>query len=307
MLRPSQKIETIHNFSAKGWAKAENGLIIFWHSMPKDVTGKDVELFDKWGRAITSLRVLGLVPDATTVAIYDVSARPGRIIAVSAVYASKERGVRPASALLIFDFRGSLLSFFAMAPWRHILRLEVDEDSNIWALNENAEQGKDPAESSMVTEYTTQGTVLKELLPRNLFPSHTDRIHGGGKVGFAAIGYDPTGMWFWLPGSTDLATALSGGQLVTTKTGLPNGDAKEYPVNLVRQGPENRLVAEFREGENPRPSYYWWSQSAKSWTRFKPGECDGGWLIGTDGNDQVYLRQAAATPSDTEICLSGTQ
>ncbi len=78
--------------------------------------------------------------------------RPGGLVAVGPSYLSKlgARSVRPASALLLFNLEGKLLSFFALEPWRDIERLELDDESNVWTLTSNAEEGQDPARYSML-------------------------------------------------------------------------------------------------------------------------------------------------------------
>jgi hypothetical protein len=301
-----QNIGTAENFQVGGFAKAENGLIISWQSVSEDVSASQVSLCDRQGHLLTSLKLLALVPDAKRADVFDVSARPGGIIAVSAIYVSKEgtSSVPPAATLLLFDFSGRLLSLFSLAPWRDVLRIEVDEQSNIWTLTSHAEEGKNPALYSMVVEYTTRGDIVNELLPRNLFPSHADKIHGSSETGFAHMGYDSTnGLWFWLPGSTDFVTVPPGGGAASrTKTGVLSGGANpNYPVNVVRVK-SGTLVAEFRSEKFQR-AYYEWSLSTKSWTRFKPGTCDGGWLIGQDDEDQVYVRQSAVAPPNVDICM----
>jgi len=285
----------------RGGGNAENDLIISWQLESRDVTTSQVSVSDRQGHEITSLKILGLVPDASFAHVHDVSARPGGIIAVAAVYVSKEgpSQVRPASTLLLFDFEGRLVSFLALAPWRDIDRLEVDEQSNIWTLLSNSSEVKS---ASMLVEYTSQGAVAKELVPRSLFPLHADEIQGNSAIGFVHMGYDADGLWFWLPGSTDFVTVPpKRTPPVTMKTGMPKEEPIESPISLVRES-SGSLIGEFREGVRPQPSYYRWSPSTESWVRFKPGVCDGGWLIGTAGNEEVYLGHEGA-----DICLFAAQ
>jgi hypothetical protein len=304
-----QDIGTVKDFLTKGWAKAENGLVISWHFKSEHPTLSQITIYDTRGRQLTHLRLLSIVPEAASAYVYDVSARPAGIIAVAAVYASKAdaKKVRPASALLIFDFDGRLLSFFSLAPSRDIERLEVDEESNIWTLTSIADEDTNPANSFMIVEYTANGDVTKQLLSRNLFPLHAESLRGNSQIGFAAIGYDSMGLWFWLPGSTDFVSVpRDGGSPSLMKTGLPEKDSAG-PANIVRTK-SGELVAQFRGDIERGPHlYYAWSPSTKLWTRFKPGGCDGAWLIGTDENRQVYLKQNATTPTAADICVDGTK
>jgi hypothetical protein len=298
----AQNIGTI-DYMQKGWMKSENGLIISWQVGSKDSTAEQVRIFDRQGHPITSLNVLRLVPDAQRVSIYDVSARQGRAIAVSAVYTNKEgnRRVRPAAALLLFDLNGRLLSFFSLAPSREILRLAVDEDSNVWTLAAHADD-KDPATMPMVVEYTVDGGIAKELLTRNAFPFDAAEIRESAAIGRSSMGYEGGSLWFWLPGSTDLVTIHPEGATSTMKTGMPRGVEGQYeiPVSVFRETSGN-VVAEFREGHDTAKlgfAYYTWSPS-NSWTRFKPGICDGDWLIGVSDKEQVYVGQG---PNRNNIC-----
>lgn len=81
------------------------------------------------------LNVLRPFEDARAVGIYDVSAH-GNTIAVAAVFESSagNKRIRPAPALMLFNFQGQFLSAFALKD--AILRLAFDEGSNIWALSD---------------------------------------------------------------------------------------------------------------------------------------------------------------------------
>jgi hypothetical protein len=297
----AQVVGSIQDFKTGGWAKAENGLILSWRLKSEDAAESQVSISDGQGRLITSLKLLKIVPSAASAFVYDVSARPGEIIAVAADYVSREgsHSVRPASALLLFNFDGTLRSFFSLAPWRGIERLEIDEQSNIWTLTSIAEDGRDPAKYSMLVEYAISGDVIKQPLPRNLFPLHAEEIQGNRSIGFAHMGYDSGGVWFWLPGSTDLVIIpRSGDNPTIVRTGLPEREPVEVETNLVREE-SGDLVGQFREGPMARNAYYRWSPSTKSWTALQPGECNGGWLVGNEGRGLVYIK--GSTP---RACIS---
>lgn len=293
----AQVVGSIQDFKTRGWAKAEDGLILSWQLKSEDATERQVSISDGQGRLITSLKLLKIVPSAASAWVYDVSARPGGFIAVAADYVSKEgsQRLRPASALLLFNFDGTLLSFFSLAPWRAIERLEIDDQSNIWTLTSIAEEGKDPAKCSMLVEYTPNGDVVKELLARNLFPLHAGEIQGNSTIGFTHMGYDRAGLWFWLPGSEVFVTIpSSGGEPKIVKTGLPGGDVFEVQTNMTREE-SGDLVGQFREGPMGRDAYYRWSPSTKSWIASQAGECNGGWLVGNEGRGLVYIKGSPAS------------
>jgi hypothetical protein len=299
--QPSGTIEHTRN----KMMKFENGLIISWSGVTEDASANQVDIFDGEGRPITSFNVLRLVPEAKRVSIYDVSASPGRMIAVAAVYASKEgnQKVRPTASLLLFDFGGNLLSTFALEPWRQISRLAIDDDANLWTLTTHADS-KDTSTLPMVVEYSTDGAVVKELLPRSMFPLHAASTKENSTIGSPSMGYDSSsGLWFWLPGSTELVIVPAReGTPAVMKTGLPKSSLHEGPHNIVRESSGN-VVAQIREDKDDGSSqlaYYTWSPSTKSWVRFKPGACNGDWLIGVGDNKQVYVRPEA---DRSKICV----
>jgi hypothetical protein len=137
----------------------ENTLIISWTLNSDDPTAKQVKIFDERGRSVVELGVLRLMPQARSVSIYDVSARPGNVIAVAAVYASKagDNRVPPTASLLTFNFDGRLLSASELQASRQVSRLEVDDESKIWTLTDFADEGDDPATLPMLVEYTSEG------------------------------------------------------------------------------------------------------------------------------------------------------
>ena len=300
----AQNIGTVEHMQ-RGWMKFENGLILSWQIVSSDAAVSQVRVFDKEGHLVTSLNVLRLVPDAKSVSIYDVSARTGQVIAVAAVYSNKEGNlrVRPTSTLQLYDLNGRLLSFFSLAPSREIQRLAVDENSNVWTLTAHADD-KDPATMPMVVEYAADGSVAQEMLMRNAFPMHAAEIRESSAIGSATIGHDSSRtLWFWLPGSTDLVTIDSAGAVSITKTGIPRDTEGQYelPVNVFRETSGN-VVAEFREGEDAAKlgiAYYTWSPTTKSWTQFRPGVCNGDWLIGVSDKEQIYVGQEL---SRSNIC-----
>ena len=78
-----------------------------------------------------------------------------------------------------------------------------------------------------------------------------------------------------------------GGTPTIVKTGAAQqGTTALAPANLLRNRSGN-LVAEFQEAQR---------------TRFQPGICDGGWLVGNNRGSQVYLLgkdPASVTTVDT--------
>jgi len=302
----AQKIGTLENARLKG-IKAENGLIISWQWMSSDLKAPQVEVFDEEGHPLARAQVLRCVPDAGRVSISDVSARPG-FIAVAAVYRKAgTKHLRPVPTLLVFDFKGQLSSAFSLVPSREIHRIEVDQAFNVWTMTTHADN-KDPSSVPMVVEYTSEGKVAKQLLARSEFPFHAQEIVYDHSIGPVFMGYDAAGLWFWLPGSTELvAIPADGSGSTIVKTGLPErvGHESGVLISMTRNG-SGRIVAQLRDiGKNRAVeiSYHTWSADT-GWSQLKLSDCDGGLMIGGSENRLLYLQYQKGPPDREDICTS---
>jgi hypothetical protein len=286
--------------------KFENTVVIAWTITSDDPNAKQVEIFDRFGHSIMSASILRLVPEARDVSIYDVSARPEGIVAIAAVYGNKDMQVRPAAALLTFDFGGRFLSAFALASSRQISRLEIDEQSNIWTLTHHAGSEDDPSGLPLIVEYTSDGLEVKTVLTRGMFPFHARRIEEGISIGVPSMGHYSDTLWFWLPGSTDLVMiSTADGSSVVAKTGLPNSSAEMHPYDVFRM-PSGDILGQFNvKGSSGtlKWAYYTWSPLTESWSQFKPSSCEGDLLIGVDSRQQLYLHYGQSGRID--ICVAG--
>jgi hypothetical protein len=293
----AQQIGSIENRPQGALVKAENDLIIAWHrGISRNSDSSRINVFDEQGNRLVAFDILRLVPEAESVSIYDVSAWPQQMIAVGAVY-SKGPAVTPADVLLFFDFKGALFSATALDPSREIARLELDDKLDAWTLTLGPGD-KNPKDAPLVVEYDGTGKVVRELLPRDLFPMHSEHLAENPQVGAVSAGYESGAFWFWLPGSTDLVTIRTEDGEVTTRTttGLPRVlDGTVWPLGVFREA-SGAVIADVRiQRQAPTKeallAHYAWSPQAKSWSPFDPGSCAGGdRLIGVNGNDQIYLR-----------------
>ena len=285
--------------------KSENGLILSWQPGSTDAKAKQAEVFDEDGHSIASLNILRLVPEAERVSIWDVSARPGHMIAVAAVYRKADHHLRPVPTLLLFDFSGRLLSAFALEPSREILRLAVDDKSHVWTITSSSDN-KDPSTVPMVVEYTPAGLISRELLTRDKFPFHAREMQDTLANGPAFMGYDSGGLWFWLPGSTELVTiSAADGRSAIVKTQLPMqmGRGSWVPMKIVHES-SGRLVAQVRQDRGqgePKISNYSWS-AATGWSKLEPGSCEGGFLIGASEKGLLYLQYEQGSIGHARIC-----
>jgi hypothetical protein len=273
-------------------SKSENGLALSWGpAIATDPNANQIEISDEQGHTLATLKVLRLVPDAQSVSVYDVSARRN-LIAVAAVFASKEAPkIRPAATLLIFNLSGQLLSAQALEPSHQIERLAVDDNSNIWTLTSHAYPNADPSKAPMVVEYSVDGKITREILPRSLFPFHASDLRQDIEMGAPAMGYGAGMVWFWLPGSTDLVTISStSGEVAMTKTQLPTKAGRNAVPTRIARDSSGKLIAQVGEHDDQGKrvaAHYTWSPTA-GWERFRPGQCEGGVFMGVREEEQVY-------------------
>jgi hypothetical protein len=289
-----QQIGAIEKPVENSWVKAENGLIISWHrGISTDTNTSRINIYNLQGRSLSSFEVLSLVPEAESVSIDDVSARPQQMVAVAAVYVNRQ-DQSPAAVLLYLNFSGTLVSAVALAPSREVTALALDDDLNVWTLIHSA-ANDDPAHSPLVVEYSKTGQVVREVFIRSLFPPYDYSIQESWEAGSAAVGYQGATFWFWLPKSTDFVTlrARDGAVMSRLRTGIPQivGRAT-WPLQIVRES-SGTLIAEMHaEKSGPNPSglaYYAWSPKTTSWSSFNPA-CELHRLIGSDSNELIFLR-----------------
>ena len=301
----AQQIGSIQTPLQRMWLKSENGLILAWHKV--NVRGTDgagiVRVFDDHGHAIASLNVLQAVPGANNVSIWDVSAKPQQSIAVGATY-TKSGPSDVSSTLLYFNSDGTLASAFALEPQKEIALLELDDSLNAWTVTWSTYDNASSS-PSLVVEYDSHGSVVRQLLARTLFPPHETAIVQNPQVGFATGGFDSGNFWFWLPSSTDLVTirCADGKVLSREKTGYPIASGVTLFPSMMTRDASGAFIAEMRVADPKTPSkaslaYYAWTPETKSWTGIQQNMCEGNRLIGMNHNAEIFVH----LDSNTTVC-----
>jgi hypothetical protein len=294
-----QQVGSISPPIAHMWVKVENGLLIgFQRARSNDPTAKDVNIFDSQGKAVAGFDILRLVPEAESVAIWDVSVRPADLVAVAATYVKRESGkVMPASVLLYLDFGGDLISAHALTASGEIAALALDDRSNVWTIARGS--GLEPdSDGPLIVEYDKLGNVVRKMLPRRLFPPHQRGVQQNPEIGAVAAGYEAGTFWFWLPSSTDLVTVRAKDGVVTSRirTGYPVQQGHTLWPLLVTREPSGILVAEARVEDTESPlsapslAYYAWSPDTGKWSVSHFDACAGYRLIGVDHNEEVFFQ-----------------
>jgi hypothetical protein len=233
------------------------------------------------------------------------------MIAVAAVFAKpRNQHVRPVPTLLLYDFRGKLLSALALEPAREITRLTVDPNGNVWTLTSHADK-RDPSTVPAIVEYSPGGTVARELLSRDTFPFHAKETKEDPSIGRPFMGFDGDIIWFWLPGSTELVTiSATDGTSRILRTRVPERVGRNtIPLNITRKS-SGDLASQVREvGDHGETeiSTYAWSATTGLWSRVKPDACEGGMLIGINDKTLVSLQYKSDGADAAAICMSRTE
>ena len=274
--------------------RIENELILTWKSNSR-VPSDEINVYDLHGSLLTHFGVNSLVPEASGVSVYDMTALPGREIAVAAVYTRPS--TMPQGMLLLFDFHGALRSALALAPARAIQSLVLDENSNIWTLTlSSADQP--PSAVPMIVEYDSSGRELHSYLRRSDFPAHAEKIQVSPATGHPNMGYAAGSVWFWLPGSTDLVKiSASTGDIQRSPTGIP-ADAGLRPMTVFMLD-ENSFLLDARKRvtgiSEPVRELHVWSAGSRTWVAVSPSPCDiSDELIGTSADGRPIFHKATA-------------
>jgi hypothetical protein len=105
------------------------------------------------------------------------------------------------------------------------------------------------------------------------------------------MGYGAGVVWFWLPGSTDLVTISSdSGEVAMTKTQLPTKAGRNAVPTRITRDSSGKLIAQVGESDDQgrRVAAHYTGSPTVGWSQFRPGQCEGGILMGVREEGQVY-------------------
>jgi hypothetical protein len=291
LLKSSVPAQQVHIPSAYSAVKVENGLIIGWKVTSKDSTARQIDVYDRDGNLLVGLTPLRFVPEARDDSISDVSALPGQVIVVAAVF-SKGNAFVPAASLLYFDFQGRLLQSLALDPSREVKRVTVDAESNVWTLTEGP-GGQKPSDAPMIVGYRLSGRPFKELFRRSEFPIHASLTQENADVGVPGFGQTSDRIWFWLPGSADLVTFKPDGSSIKRETtNLPRESPHESTMKVLLTD-EGALVVEIMGGQEPgrgHLGFFLRSATTPRWEPFYPTCPDPCILVGVDRGTLLFAK-----------------
>jgi hypothetical protein len=200
--------------------KVENQVVILWAPSSEVSPDGQVQVFNLEGSEITSINLLELLPKVRKVTITDVSVGPTGMIAVGARIFTKPKQSEP--SLLFLDGSGALTISTVLDKGLGALKVEVDEEENVWVLGLGAGVAG-PAEVPVLTKYDRDGNLLGEYLHFSDFSEDAKLVHEGMTTGGdVSMGWTSSNVWFWLASSRELVTiSRDGSGVVKVPTGLP--------------------------------------------------------------------------------------
>jgi hypothetical protein len=291
MIALCAKGQTVHLPEKYNRVKVENGLIVCWQVKSEDPQVKQIYVYDRDGKLVSSLDLLRLVREAKRSSVLDVSAHPNGLIVASTIYRKDDSSI-PAAALLWFDFAGNPIKAVALAPSREAWRVTIDSESNVWTLTAGSGESK-PSDVPMIVGYSSSGSVVKEVSKRSEFPIHAKEILEDERTGASGFGHTSRGLWLWLPGSNDQVTFKSDGSIMSrSTTGLPTQVLHPTAHRVALTDSGTLLAQVWGDGElepKPQSAFFIHAQSSKEWIRYTApcSQCN---LIGIDSGSAFFIK-----------------
>jgi hypothetical protein len=178
-----------------GWFKVSNGHVVAFNRTQKTPSRDSIEVFDREGRRVARVDVLGQLPGAAEVTLDDVSVREARPIVAGATIRKAHGGLE--NMLLYFTWEGLLDRSVSIPPAQEINKIELDESGNAWTLIDYFGRRDDDTAGSLIFVYDHTGHLMKGLLRRTDYPAGFKE--GPLTGGVAGFGLTQDGFWFWQP------------------------------------------------------------------------------------------------------------
>jgi hypothetical protein len=253
--------------------KVENDRVISWQLNARSDDGDQIDIFNSSGGPFLSLNPLRAVDGSKLISISDVAVGASGTI-VAAVDAVSSDG-RIAPCLLVYGATGQLLHAFGLPAHREVMRVELDENDEIWALGVGT-VFDDPSEVPVIFAYDTTGNIVHEFLRRSQFPKEIPLTQEGpSHGGNVSFGLAADKVWFFLPASGQLVIVKrDGSSTQIVNTGLPNpadGASSNPPVRALCTHasllPSGRFLLQmnFETKSSVRNELFEWDTSEREW------------------------------------------
>jgi len=284
-----------------GSLKFSHGYIVAFNRTQK-LPGRDsIEVFDREGRRVVALDVLGQLPGVSQVALDDISARPARSLVAGATIRKLGGGLQ--DMLLYFTWEGLLERSIGIPPEQEIDNLDLDEDGNVWTLTDYFGRRDDDTTGPLIFVYDRTGRLVKGLLRRTDYPAgfKEGRLQGG-VVGF---GLTHDWVWFWQPARHRMTVVSREGRVLKRisvalpKSRIDKSQGHPHP-------PEAVFVALLPSGQVaagiacPWPDVPWGAYLSRG-KHFVGSSSLKLWLLGIDGLDFVFVKEGDSGSGRFEI------
>jgi hypothetical protein len=281
-----------------GWFKVSSGFLVAFDGSQKSPGTDSIEIFDRQGRRIVGLDVLGQLPGVSSVSLDDVAAREGRTIAVGGTTRNAGGGLQ--DILLYFSWNGRLERSVYLPPEQEISKIELDEEGNVWTLADYFGRGDD-TRGPLIFVYDEKGSLVKGLLRRTGYPAgFREDPRRGGVAGF---GLTANGAWFWEPSRHRMIVVSRSGKILKQESvALPKShldQSRFHPPesNFVGLLPSGQVAAGIVSPLDDVPTGAYFSRG----NRFVRGSEQNLRLIGLDGTDLVFLKPAKPGSNDFQV------
>jgi hypothetical protein len=272
-----------------GWFKVSHGYVVAFNRTQKIPSRDSIEVFDREGRRVARVDVLGQLPGAAEVTLDDVSVRETRPIVAGATIRKADGGLE--DMLLYFTWEGLLDRSVSIPPEQEINNIELDENGNVWTLTDYFGRRDDDTAGSLIFVYDHTGHLMKGLLRRTDYPAGFKKGPlTGGVVGF---GLTQDGFWFWQPTRRRMTVVSRDGHVLSQKSvTLPRSQVHKSQSHP----PEADLLALLPSGQvaagivSPRPDVPTGAYLSRG-KHFVRSSSQKLRLIGIDGPDFVFLKQ----------------
>lgn len=281
-----------------GWFKVSHEYVVAFDRVQKLPGLDSIEVFDREGRRVVALDVLGQLPGAIEVVLDDAAVRSGGPLVAGATIRAKDGGLQ--DVLLYFTWRGELERCVAIPPEQEINNIDLDEDGNVWTLTDYFGR-KDETTGPLIFAYDPSGHLIKGLLRRTDYPAgFREDARRGGLAGFGVI---RDGVWFWQPSRHRMTVVSRTGEVLKQLSiALPRSHADRSrahapEVDFVALLPSGQVVAGIVCPWPDVPTGAYLSRR-KHFVRSSPQHLR---LIGVDGSDLVFLKLGEASSGRFEI------
>ncbi len=290
---------SIHSgLAEEGWFKVSGGFLVAFNGTQKYPRINSIEVFDRQGRRLAGLDVLGQLPGASSISLDDVAAREGRAIVVGGTMRNAAGGLQ--DLLLYFSWNGRLERSVYLPPEQEISKIELDEEGEVWTLTDYFGRGDD-TKGPLIFVYDGTGKLLKGLLRRTDYPAGLrEDPRRGGVSGF---GLTVDGVWFWEPARLRMTVINRSGKVLKQESvALPKshlGQSRSNPPESSFVGllPSGQIATGIISPLHDVPTGAYISRGK----RFVRGSDETLWLIGVDGTDFVFLKPAGPGSNEYQV------